>query len=185
MNERKPSSAAIGPVSEPIGGATDALVPQFYDELRRVARRVLADERPGHTLQTTALVNEAFLKLHGHRAAWRDRVHFFAAAATAMRRILVDHARSRARLRRGGGVQPLTLDTAAVGSEGAADVDVLDLDRALDALAAEDPRKARAVELFYFAGLDYEAIAEAEGVSPATAKRDLQFARAWLLTALT
>lgn len=159
------------------------LVPLLYEELRRVARRALAGERPGHTLQTTALVNEAFLRLHGHEAPWVDRVHFFAAAATAMRRVLVDHARGRDRLRRGGGARAVTLDTGIVGEAGP-DLDVLDLDRALAALAELDARKARAVELFYFAGLDYEAIALAEGVSPATAKRDLQFARAWLRTAL-
>lgn len=174
-----PADAAAGP----------EWMPLVYDELRRVARRAMSGERPGHTLQTTALVNEAFLRLHGQHAPWRDRVHFFAAAATAMRRILVDHARGRARQRRGSGVAPVSLSDAAeavaVDGPGAAGaVDVLDLDRALAALAQQDTRKARAVELFYFAGLDYDEIAHAEGVSPATAKRDLQFARAWLRTVL-
>jgi len=159
----------------------DQLMPLVYDELKRVASRCLADERGGHTLQTTALVNEAFIRLAGHQAPWRDRVHFFAAAATAMRRILVDHARARNAQRRGADPERVTLDRLHESAPGA---DVLDLDRALEELQALDPRKARCIELFYFAGLDYEDIAEALGTSGATTKRDLQFARAWLKTRL-
>ena len=158
-------------------GDLDELMPLVYDELRRVAHRCLSGEGPGHTLQTTALVNEAFIKLRGHDTPWRDRVHFFAAAATAMRRILVDHARGKGRQRRGGDRQRVTLQGLA-GEAG--DTDVLDLDRALGELAELDERKSRAIELYYFAGFEYREIAEALGISPATAKRDLQFGRAWL-----
>jgi len=164
-------------------GALDRVMPLIYDELRRVAGRCMSGERLSHTLQTTALVHEAFIKLSSHQAAWRNRVHFFAAAATAMRRILVDHARSRGRQRRGGEAVRITLDVEALGRNDTG-TDVLDLHRKLNELARMDERKARAVELFYFAGLEYAEIAEALGISRATAKRDLQFARAWLRAAL-
>jgi DNA-directed RNA polymerase specialized sigma24 family protein len=142
--------------------ARDALVPIVYEELRRLAHHYMKGERANHTLQTTALVNEAYLRLTDlTRMQWRDRAHFFAMAATLMRRILVDHARDRAR---------------AAGST----VDALALDEALDRLAAIDPQHARIVELRYFAGLTIEETSEALGISPATVKREWTWARAWL-----
>jgi RNA polymerase sigma factor (TIGR02999 family) len=150
-----------------------------YEELRRLAHHYMKGERANHTLQTTALVNEAYLRLTDlTRMQWRDRAHFFAMAATLMRRILVDHARDRARDKRGGGVVFTALqdDQAAAGST----VDALALDEALDRLAAIDPQHARIVELRYFAGLTIEETSEALGISPATVKREWTWARAWL-----
>ena len=160
-------------------GALERLLPLIQDELKRVASRALAGERPGHTLQTTALVNEAFLRLGGQRTPWQSRMHFFAAAATTMRRILVDHARARKRQRRGGDPLRLTVDPEGLAAEGL-DPTVLDLDRALGELEQLDQRKARCVELHYFSGLEYPEIASVLDISPATVKRDLKFSRAWL-----
>lgn len=159
--------------------AAERLMERVYDELRRLARRRLSGERAGHTLQPTALVHEAYMKLAGQRVDWRSRAHFFALAATAMRRILVSHARKRRAAKRGGGALTLTLDEGLAGG-GERDLDLLALDRALAGLAALDPRQARIVELRYFAGLTIEETAEAVGVSPATVKLDWQMARAWL-----
>ena len=158
--------------------ALDRLTPVVYDELRRLARRSMAGENRGHTLQPTALVNEAYLRLVGADVPWRDRVHFFAVAARLLRRILVDHARARVRVKRSGGERvPLDesrLFTAAPGR------DMLALDEALDGLAAQDARKAQVVELHFFGGLTYDEIAEAVGISAATVDRDLRLAKAWL-----
>lgn len=156
------------------------LIPIVYDELRRVARARLRDEGSDHTLQTTALVHEAYLRLVGlDRMALRDRTHFFAMAARLMREVLVDHARRRRAQKRGGDVTPLTLD--AVGAGVAHDVlDVLALDEALTDLAAADERLCRVVELRFFAGLSIAEAAEALGVSPATVERDWTYAKAWL-----
>jgi RNA polymerase sigma-70 factor (ECF subfamily) len=162
-------------------GASNALVPLVYEELRRQARRALRREGEGHTLQATALVHEAWLRIDGqHDAQWESRTHFLAVAAQTMRRVLVDHARARHALKRGGGDVQITLGdaTAAVVEPDA--VDVLALDEALARLAIMDPRKARLVELRYFAGLSIPEAAAALGVSQATVIREWAVARMWL-----
>jgi RNA polymerase sigma-70 factor (ECF subfamily) len=161
------------------GAARDALVPIVYDELHRLAHHYMRTERAGHTLQTTALVNEAYLRLVDvERLEWRDRAHFFAMAATMMRRILVDHARGHARDKRGGGVIMTSLDENVAAA--APDVDVLALDAALEKLGQIDERQARLVELRYFAGLTIEEAAAALQISTGTVKREWVIAKAWL-----
>jgi RNA polymerase sigma factor (TIGR02999 family) len=159
--------------------ALDKLAPIVYDELRRLARYYLQRERPGHSLQATALVNEAYLRLVDYkRMRWGNRAHFFAVSAQLMRRILVDHAR-RHNLKRGGGVQHVALeDTAVVGGDRAENL--VALDDALQSLARMDARKARVVELRFFGGLSVEETAEVLQVSPGTVMRDWSSARAWL-----
>lgn len=170
--------------------APDALARLVYAELRRQAKLTLRRENNGHTLQTTALVHEAWLRLDAQRGAqWESRTQFFAVAAQMMRRVLVDHARARRALKRGGA--PVQVTLGAVDREGpgpdvaarASSLDAVDLvalDDALERLAALDPRKARLVELRYFAGLAIEDVAESLGISPATAARDWVVARMWL-----
>ena len=159
--------------------ARDALLPIVYGELRRLAHHYMQGERAGHTLQTTALVNEAYLKLADlDRMQWRDRAHFFAMAATLMRRVLVDHARDRACDKRGGAVVFTSIDGKDIGSS--ANIDVLALDEALDRLAAIDAQQSRIVELRFFGGLTIDETAEALDISPATVKRDWTWAKAWL-----
>ncbi len=159
--------------------AGEQLIPLVYAELYAIADRFARDERAAATLQPTALVNEAYLRLVGGSVAWEGRRHFLAIAARTMRRVLVDHARARQRDKRGGGAVCVTLDDSASG-EASDPIDVIAVDDALAQLAAVDERKARAVELHYFAGLDYDEIARTLDVSPATVHRDLRFARAWL-----
>lgn len=156
------------------------LMPLVYDELRRLAHHYMRGERADHVLQTTALVNEAYLRLAGlERLEWRDRTHFFATAATMMRRILVDYARRRDRDKRGGGVILTSIgDHDAAAPEPG--VDVAALDAALTDLAGFDPQQARIVELRFFGGLTIEETASALGVSPATVGREWASARAWL-----
>jgi len=164
--------------------AREQLVPIVYEELRRLAHHYMRGERSGHTLQTTALVNEVYLRLAGiDGLQWRDRAHFFAMAATLMRRVLVDYARQRSREKRGAGVSVTSLDANAVAPQPA--VDVVALDLALDRLAAVDPQQSRVVELRFFAGLSVEETAEALGISPATVKRDWATAKLWLYNELT
>ena len=167
--------------------ALDELLPKVYDELRRRASAYLRRERPGHTLQTTALVHEAYLKLVDQRVAsgWKDRGHFFAIAAQAMRRILVDHARNRHREKRGGAEENLPLEEALLVVADEADVDLVALDEALKRLAEIDPHQQKLVELRYFAGLSLDDAAAALGVSRATAAREWQMAKAWLHRELT
>jgi RNA polymerase sigma factor (TIGR02999 family) len=161
--------------------AFDDLLPLVYNELRRIARSAMRGERDDHTLQTTALVHEAYLRLVGTDVAWQGSGHFMRVAARAMRRILVDHARSRSRQKRGQGEAPVSLDTLEeILPGGSQPDDVLELDQALDRLSALEERKAQAVELHYFGGLSYEEVAQALDVSPATVHRDLRMARAWL-----
>jgi len=167
------------------GKALEALLPIVYDELRRLASHYMKGERQGHTLQPTALVHEAYAKLVGLDMDWRDRGQFFKAAAQAMRRILVDHARAKRSVKRGGGVAPLSLDEIAVPPSSEPAADLLDLDRALSDLAARDERKAGVVELHYFGGLSFDEIAKALGISRATVDRDMRMARAWLHAALS
>jgi RNA polymerase sigma factor (TIGR02999 family) len=163
--------------------ARERLVPIVYGELRRLAHHFVRGERAGHTLQTTALVNEMYLRLVGlDRMQWRDRAHFFAMAGTLMRRVLVDYARQRGRDKRGAGVS-FTLpreDVAAPEPE----VDVVALDAALARLAAVDPQQGRVVELRFFAGMSVEETAEALGISPATVKREWATAKLWLYNEL-
>jgi RNA polymerase sigma factor (TIGR02999 family) len=164
-------------------GASEALVPLVYGELRRQARRALRREGEGHTLQATALVHEAWLRLDGqHDARWESRTQFLAVAAQMMRRVLVDHARTRRALKRGGGGggTQVTLGDADHAIAAPDEVDVLALDDALARLATLDPRKARLVELRYFAGLSIPEAAAALGISPATVGREWAVARMWL-----
>ncbi len=160
--------------------ALEALVPLIYKELRNLAHNFLYRERPGHTLQTTALVHEAYLKLIDQNdARWQNRAHFFAIAAQAMRRILIDSARKHAAAKRGGPQAELSLDEVAdIALE--PDISLLKLDEALNELAEIDPRQSRIVELRYFGGLTIEETAEVMSVSPATVKREWMMARAWL-----
>jgi len=161
--------------------ALDKLVPLVHAELSRLAHHYMAGERTGHTLQTTALVNEAFLRLvDSSQVRWQSRAHFMAVSAQLMRRILVDFARSRNYLKRGAGAQQVTLDEAMMISE-APDVDLVELDRALQQLAAVDARKSQVVELRFFGGLTEEEAAEVLKVSPETVRRDLRMAKTWLL----
>jgi RNA polymerase sigma factor (TIGR02999 family) len=167
--------------SEGAEDALDDLLPLVYGELRRLASRALRGEGAGHTLQTTALVHEAYVRLVGADVDWEGSRHFMRIAARAMRRVLVDHARKRKSQKRGAGVAPIDLDSleGVLPGEGRPE-DVLELDEALERLIALEERKGRAVELHYFGGLSYEEIAEALDVSPATVHRDLRMARAWL-----
>jgi RNA polymerase sigma factor (TIGR02999 family) len=160
----------------------DRLMPQVYDELRRLAASYLRRERPGQTLQPTALVNEAYLRLAGEKKApWKNRTHFLAIAALSMRQILVERARRRHAAKRGGDPERVTLDEARLPVREAGNgIDVLELDRALDRLAAVNPHQAKVVELRYFGGLTVEETAEALDISPATVKRHWTLARAWL-----
>lgn len=159
--------------------ALDRLTPLVYDELRRLARRYLQGERAGHTLQATGLVNEAFIRLAGTDVPWQDRAHFFAVAARMMRRILIDHAKARNSAKRGGGVHRTSYDDGRVADD-APPVDIIEIDEAIDRLAAIDERKADIVVLHFFGGLTYDEIAEALGVSPATVDRHLRLGKAWL-----
>lgn len=164
--------------------AADRLAVAVYEELRRLAARKLAHEPPGLTLQATALVHEAYLRLVGdEQADWKNRAHFFAAAAEAMRRILVERARRHARLKRGGGRRRVELDEAAP-TVLPVSVDLLALDEALERLAAEDPLKAELVKLRFFAGLEVTEAAKVLSISKATADRYWTYARAWLYDAI-
>ncbi|MBY0375893.1 MAG: sigma-70 family RNA polymerase sigma factor [Bryobacteraceae bacterium] len=159
--------------------AFEAMVPLVYDELRRVARVLLLQERRGHTLGCTALVHEAYLRLVDQsRTTWPNRAYFFGAAARAMRRVLLDHARARNAQKRGDGAIPVDLDSVTLAVD--PDFDMIALDRALDELTAFDPHRARVVELRYFGGLSIEETAAIVDSSPATVKRDWAVARAWL-----
>jgi RNA polymerase sigma factor (TIGR02999 family) len=164
--------------------ALDRLTPIVYNELHRLARRYMKHERPGHSLQSAALVNEAYLRLVDYeRMQWQNRAHFFAVSAQVMRRILVDHAR-RHNLKRGGGVRHVALEEAAAvgGDQGP---DLVALDDAMNTLARIDPRKVQVVEMRFFGGLSVEETAEVLKVSTVTVKRDWRAARAWLYRELT
>lgn len=164
--------------------ALDRLTPMVYDELRRLARRYLTRERPGHSLQATALVNEAYLRLVDYKQMqWNDRSHFFAVSGQLMRRILVEHAR-RHNLKRGGDVQRVALEESAMVGAGRP-AGLLALDYALNELARLDARKAQVVEMRFFAGLSVDEIAEVLKVSPITVMRDWSTAKAWLYRELT
>ena len=165
--------------------AGDALVPLVYDELRRIARKCLAGQRSGHTLQPTALVHEAYLRLVNRgSASWQNRAHFFATAANAMRQILVDHSRRKHAAKRGGSAEPLGFSDQVAAAIQDPET-VLALDQALTRLAQKDARQAEVVELRYFGGLTEEEIAEIWNVSPRTIRREWSSARAWLFAELT
>jgi RNA polymerase sigma factor (TIGR02999 family) len=160
--------------------AIDKLMPLVYEELRRLAHHYMGRERPGHTLQTTAIVNEAYLQLINQRnVQWQNRAHFFGIAAHLMRRVLADYARSRQYDKRGGGVRQVSLEEAMVVSEERV-ADMVALDDALNTLAEIDVRKSRIVEMRFFGGLSIEETAEVLGVSPGTVMRDWTMAKAWL-----
>ena len=156
-----------------------ALVPIVYQTLRQLAARQLGSESPGHTWQPTDLVHEAFLQIAAADVDWNGRAHFYAVAAQQMRRLLIDHARGKQRAKRGGDRIRATLVEDAVPAEGA-NLDLLDLDKALDTLARQDARKAEIIELHVFGGLSYQEMAQLFDISAATVKRDLRFAKAWL-----
>lgn len=165
--------------------AFDKLFPLVHDELRRIARRQMSHERPGHTLQATALVNEAYLKLAGHEGfEWQNRAHFYAVCAQVMRHILIDHARAHARDKRGGGTIHVSLEEVAVIAAEQAD-EYLALDEALRFLESVDPKKGRIVELRYFGGLSVDETAEVLDLSPRTIRREWQRSRAWLYKMIT
>lgn len=162
--------------------ALERLTPLVYDELRNRARRYMQRERPGHTLQATAVVHEAFVKLVEMNVSWQDRAHFFAIAARQMRRILVDHAKMRFRNKRAGATTG-SLDTLEpeLAPATAGQIDVLEIDEALSRLALSNPRLADLVELHYFGGLTYQELSETLKVSEATVDRDIRLAKAWIL----
>lgn len=171
--------------SEGNHSALDALTPLVYDELRMRARNYLRRERPDHTLQPTALIHEAYLRMVGESLPeWQNRSHFFAIASRAMRQILVDHARRRGAGKRGSGVMDVTLNEALVPAR-ADNCDLLALDEALTKLAAFDPRKCQVVEMRYFGGCTVEETAEALGVSTITVIRETRVAEAWLRRAMS
>jgi RNA polymerase sigma factor (TIGR02999 family) len=164
--------------------ALEHLMPLVYDELRRLARRYMHSERPGHTLQTTALVNEAYLRLvHWRDVQWQNRAHFFAVSAQIMRRILVDFAREKFSVKRGAGTLRVSLSEASELPQGR-DADLVELDDALTALAAVDSRKSQVVEMRFFGGLSNREVAEVLKVSEETVMRDWRLAKVWLLREL-
>lgn len=165
--------------------ALDKLFPLVHSELRRIAQRQMSQERPGHTLQATALVNEAYLKLAGQQGFdWQNRAHFFAVCAQVMRHILIDHARAHARDKRGGGAVKVSLNDALVVAEDQA-AHFIALDEALRELERLDPQKGKIVELRYFGGLSVEEVGEVMNISPRTVRREWQRAKAWLYRMMT
>ena len=180
MSESQEVTLLLSALTRGDDGAASKLIPVVYDELRRLAGSYMRRERVDHTLQATALVHEAFLKLIEQRSVnWQGRAHFFGVAAQLMRRILIDHARGHVRQKRGGEQKKVSLDEAFVFSEKQAD-ELLAVDDSLNLLAKLDPRQARVVELRFFGGLSVEEAAEVLGVSPKTVKRDWSIAKAWL-----
>jgi RNA polymerase sigma factor (TIGR02999 family) len=164
--------------------ALEALTPLLYQELRRMARNCMKRERPDHTLQSTALVHEAYMRLVDQRVVWKGREHFFAIAAQMMRRILVDHAKKNHSAKRGSGVRPLSLDEPLIVSA-KPDKDLVALDEALTRLATHDPQRSKIIELRFFGGLSNEESAVVLGISPATVQRQWAGARAWLYRELS
>jgi RNA polymerase sigma factor (TIGR02999 family) len=164
--------------------ALERLTPLIYEELRNRARKYMRQERPGHTLQATAVVHEAFVKLVEMDIPWQDRAHFFAVAARQMRRILVDHAKMRFRDKRGGTTTTSSVEELQgleIGPPTAGDIDVIEIDEALQRLAGNNPRLAELVELHYFGGLTYQELSETLKISEATVDRELRLAKAWIL----
>ena len=164
--------------------ALNELIPLVYSELHRIADRHLRNERESPTLQATMLIHEAYIKLVGADVRWEGRKHFLAIASNNMRRVLVDHARSRSRAKRGGKDAISVTLTNAIAAEAGDQVDIIAVDQALEKLAEFDERKAKIIELHFFGGLTYDEVAETLDLSPATVGRELRFARAWLRTAM-
>ena len=164
--------------------ALEELMPLVYDELRRIAGRILKHERPGHTLRATAVVNEAYMRLLKADVDWSDRVHFYAVAALVLRRVLVEYARGHNRQKRGAGMEMVPIDEAVMVGPQASSI-VVDLDEALKRLAVVDQRKSDIVQCLFFGGMTYEETAEALAISPATVHRELKLAKAWLSRELT
>lgn len=182
MDSQQPSAEITQLLSEWSSGkqeALDVLVDRLYPELKRIASRYISKERAGHTLQSTALVNEAYLRLVDQKAQWANRAHFLAVCARIIRGILVDYARARKSEKRGGGAYCLALDEA-IDIPGRRDLDLMELDQALKLLAELDPRQSQIVELRYFGGLSIEETAEFLKLSTATVKRDWSVAKAWI-----
>lgn len=159
--------------------ALDRMIPVVYEQLHRIASGHLRRERSDHTIQSTALINEAFIALSSSKVSLNDRIHFFAVASNTMRRILIDHARAAARQKRGGGALHVTLHEAEI-VDPAGNSTILELDTALTQLEQLDERKSRIIEMHYFGGLSYEEIAQVLEISPATVNRELRFSKAWL-----
>lgn len=179
MGEEQPVTGLLREWRDGSEQALEQLTPLVYDELLRLARRAMYREAGSHTLQATALVNEAFVRLVDADVSWHDRVHFYAVAARTMRRVLVDHARARRSAKRGGDRIAVTLDDAVLAGP-QRDDDLLELDEALARLASFDERKGQIVELHYFGGLTYDETAAVLDISPVTVHRDLKLAKAWL-----
>lgn len=179
-------TAILSQIEQGDPSAAERLLPLVYEEMRKLAAARMAHENPGHTLQATALVHDAFIRLVDVEKPchWNSRGHFFGAAAQAMRRILVENSRRKRREKHGGGLQRVDLDMAATADVEVGD-DILALDEALTALSAVDPEKATIVQLRYFGGLTMQEVADCRGISLATAKRHWLVARAWLYDALT
>jgi RNA polymerase sigma factor (TIGR02999 family) len=174
----------LGRVANGDSRAYDQLLPKVYDQLRALAAHYMQAERQGHSLQPTELVHEAFLKLAGQtEVEWQSRTHFYAIAAQAMRRVLVDHARARLRQKRGGGMPNVSLEET-ISIAGEPPLDLLALDEALSQLAEEDPRKVRVVELLYFGGLTAEEAGQVLGLSARTIERDWAYSRTWIFAKL-
>jgi len=188
MTDSAPERQLVTRLLQEWGGgnkaALDELMPVVYQQLRKLASICLRSERPDHTLRATALVHEAYLRLVDADVAWQDRVHFFAVSARLLRRILVDHAKANRRQKRGGGAETISLDEAVmIGPQSTGGI--VELDSALQRLAAHDPRKSDIIELLCFGGLTYEEAAAALKISPATVHRELTMAKAWLHRELT
>jgi RNA polymerase sigma-70 factor (ECF subfamily) len=164
--------------------ALDELIPIVYGDLRKIAGRLLSIERPGHTLPATALVHEAFFRLVDADIAWQNRTHFYAIAARLLRRVLVEHAKTRNRQKRGGGFEKVPLEEALIIGPDASEI-VTELDEALSRLALQDERKSDIIQLMFFGGLTYDEMAEVLDISPATVHRELRLAKAWLHRELT
>ena len=184
MSESTDITALLNAWGDGDKAAGDALAPLVYDELRRIADRLFRSETPGHVLQPTALVNEAFAKLIDADISWNDRAHFFAVAARMMRRLLINHAKASAAVKRGGDALRVTFDESQLPAN-AGDIQLIRLTDALEDLEKLNARKAKLIELFYFGGLTVDEIQSVTDLSPATIGRDLRFARAWLFDHLS
>lgn len=183
MDERTQVTQLLNDWRAGNGKALNKLMPMVHHNLQRIADKYMHGERASHTLQATALVNEAYLQLVDAEVAWQNRSHFLAVAARIMRRILIDHARAKQRDKRGGDVVQVTLHDTRIGSD-ESEPDILDLENVLQRLHELDPRKANVIELSFYGGMTYDEIAEALNISPATVDRELRFAKAWLLREL-